>query len=202
MKKLKFLIILIFGFFGLCFADESITMTTYYPSPYGSYNQLDVSRSVTFKPQSNLAAIQALSSPQIGEVAYSSGDDKFYYNNTGTSGGWVALSGGSGGGVTMMSARSASTYNHAGACAYCYNLSAAAAYAMNGDTTNTYTDWRLPSASEAAVFEGTITATDTVWTSTSGQAGYGGYWYGIKLSDGSGSFNNYDYASYYARCVR
>ncbi len=40
MHKLKFLIILIFGFFSLCFAEESITITTYYPSPYGSYRQL------------------------------------------------------------------------------------------------------------------------------------------------------------------
>ncbi len=40
MHKLKFLIILIFGFFSLCFAEESITITTYYPSPYGSYNEL------------------------------------------------------------------------------------------------------------------------------------------------------------------
>ncbi len=43
MQKLEFLIILIFGFFSLCFAadeGETLTITTYYPSPYGSYRQL------------------------------------------------------------------------------------------------------------------------------------------------------------------
>ena len=40
MKKLKFLIIFILGSFSLSFADENITITTYYPSPYGVYNEL------------------------------------------------------------------------------------------------------------------------------------------------------------------
>ncbi|MFA6130197.1 MAG: tail fiber domain-containing protein [Candidatus Omnitrophota bacterium] len=40
MKKMKFLFIFIFGVFNLSFAEESITITTYYPSPYGSYREL------------------------------------------------------------------------------------------------------------------------------------------------------------------
>jgi len=40
MHKLEFLLIFIFGFFSLSFADETLTITTYYPSPYGSYSQL------------------------------------------------------------------------------------------------------------------------------------------------------------------
>jgi len=40
MRRTKFLFIFIFGFFSLSFAEESITITTYYPSPYGSYNSL------------------------------------------------------------------------------------------------------------------------------------------------------------------
>ena len=45
MKKLKFLTIFIFGLFNLCFAsDESITVTTYYPSPYGSYSYLQTDK--------------------------------------------------------------------------------------------------------------------------------------------------------------
>jgi len=40
MQKLKFIIIFIFGFLSLSFADETLTITTYYPSPYGSYNEL------------------------------------------------------------------------------------------------------------------------------------------------------------------
>ncbi len=34
--------VLFFAFNTFAFADESITITTYYPSPYGSYNQLYV----------------------------------------------------------------------------------------------------------------------------------------------------------------
>jgi len=157
--------------------------------------QIYAARSIILKPQSSLPS----SNQVTGELVYNDSDKKLYsYDGSA----WAALGGSTSTGVTMISARSASTYTHANAAAYCYNLSATAAVAMNGDTSTTYTDWRFPSASEAAVFEGTISATDNVWTSTSGQAGYGGYWYGIKLSDGSGSFQNYDYASYYARCVR
>ncbi len=45
MKKIKFMAISIFGLFNLCFAaEESITITTYYPSPYGSYNSLQTDK--------------------------------------------------------------------------------------------------------------------------------------------------------------
>lgn len=40
MRKLKFIVTFIFGFLSLSFADENITITTYYPSPYGVYNEL------------------------------------------------------------------------------------------------------------------------------------------------------------------
>ncbi|MFA4993409.1 MAG: hypothetical protein WC571_05525 [Candidatus Omnitrophota bacterium] len=40
MKRMKFLFIFIFVFFSLSFAQESITIMTYYPSPYGTYNSL------------------------------------------------------------------------------------------------------------------------------------------------------------------
>ena len=45
MKKIRFIAISIFGLFSLCFAaEESITITTYYPSPYGSYNSLQTDK--------------------------------------------------------------------------------------------------------------------------------------------------------------
>jgi len=40
MKKLKLLLVFIFGFISVSFADETLTITTYYPSPYGIYNEL------------------------------------------------------------------------------------------------------------------------------------------------------------------
>jgi len=40
MKNKELLFIFILGFFSLSFADETLTITTYYPSPYGVYNEL------------------------------------------------------------------------------------------------------------------------------------------------------------------
>jgi hypothetical protein len=45
MKKIKLIVISFFGLVNLCFAaEESITITTYYPSPYGSYNSLQTDK--------------------------------------------------------------------------------------------------------------------------------------------------------------
>lgn len=44
-KKVKFIVsalVLTLPFFTTCFAQENITITTYYPSPQGSYDNLDV----------------------------------------------------------------------------------------------------------------------------------------------------------------
>lgn len=96
---------------------EDITVTTYYPSPYGSYNQLATNRlavgdtntsgrldaadqppedgqiytarSVIFKPQSS----DPNANKVTGELIYNSSENKFkYYDGSG----WVAA-GGSGG---------------------------------------------------------------------------------------------------------
>jgi hypothetical protein len=102
-------------------------------------------------------------------------------------------------GVKMMSAESASTYTHANAAKYCYDLSAVAAVAMDGDTSTTYTDWRLPTVGEAAVFEGTISDTSYVWTATVTTTST--VWVSVRLSDGdwvSSAYTN----SGYVRCVR
>ncbi len=101
--------------------------------------------------------------------------------------------------VVAMSARSASTYTHADAAKYCYNLSAAAEVAMDGDTTTVYTDWRLPTVEEAAVFEGTITDS-YVWTATIYET-TSSNWIILSLSDGN--WNNFACSGYgYVRCVR
>jgi len=103
-------------------------------------------------------------------------------------------------GVSAISAETGSTYTHAAAAAYCYSLSAAAAYAMDGDTSTTYTDWRLPTVSEAAVFESTISSTNYIWTATVGDAGASD-WIFLRLSDGSWYYSSY-LSSHYVRCVR
>ena len=109
---------LIFGFGVLCcFAEESITITTYYPSPYGSYNELQTNklavgdtnvsggldagdqppangqiytaRSVIYKPQSGTPGFDA----REGELIYNNTDDSLYLYNGST---WVKQSGGGG----------------------------------------------------------------------------------------------------------
>jgi len=128
-------------------------------------------------------------------VVFSNSDKKLYsYDGSA----WAAVGGSASSGVTMISAESASTYTHAGACAYCYNLSATAAYAMNGDTTTTYTDWRMPTIGEAAVFEGTVTSTNYVWTGSTAAS----YWLQQRFSDGNFNTDSYSVNIYYARCVR
>jgi hypothetical protein len=103
-------------------------------------------------------------------------------------------------GVKMMSAEAVSTYTHANAAKYCYDLSAAAAVDMGGDTSTTFTDWRLPTIGEAAVFEGTITDTSYVWIATENST-VGSYWILLRLSDGEWTTNHFT-SSQYVRCVR
>ena len=97
---------LIFTFgYPLCFAEESITIATYYPSPYGSYNNLQTNklavgdtnesgsleagdqpptngqiytaRSVIYKPQGSLPASNA----REGELVYNNSDGSLYLYN-------------------------------------------------------------------------------------------------------------------------
>jgi len=103
--------------------------------------------------------------------------------------------------VIAMSAESATTYTHANAAKYCYDLSAAAAVAMDGNTTTIYTDWRLPTVGEAAVFEGTITSTNYIWTATMYEA-TNNNWLKLRLSDGKWGYNAESSTVNHVRCVR
>lgn len=108
---------LIFGFgVWCCFAqEESITITTYYPSPYGVYNELQsnklavgdtdgdlqltsadqppangqlyTARSVIYKPQSSLPVLDT----RKGEAAYSNADNSLYLYDGSA---WVKQGGG------------------------------------------------------------------------------------------------------------
>ncbi|MDD2702499.1 MAG: hypothetical protein PHC33_00615 [Candidatus Omnitrophica bacterium] len=116
--SLIFSLALFFSFLTLpinLFAEESITITTYYPSPYGVYNQLQTNRlavgdtdgndtlddadqpnrdgDIRLKAQAGNPA--AWPAGQIGQFAYSSTQDSLYHYNGST---WVA----SGGGGTCM----------------------------------------------------------------------------------------------------
>lgn len=88
LNKLTLLLFFIFALLITVFAEEeSFTITTYYPSPYGSYNQLSVHRSVTYLPVDK----DNLSDPQEGEMVYNSSDDSMYVYNGSK---WVAQGGG------------------------------------------------------------------------------------------------------------
>ncbi|MFA4843145.1 MAG: hypothetical protein WC658_04865 [Candidatus Omnitrophota bacterium] len=84
MKKLEFLIILIFGFFSLCFADESLTITTYFPSPYGVYNELQL--------YAHNPAVTTCDDAHKGTMFYKSTDDQVYVCKGATLG-WQAVGG-------------------------------------------------------------------------------------------------------------
>lgn len=99
-----------------------------------------------------------------------------------------------------LSAETARTYGHADAAAYCYTLSAAPVLSMDGNTSTIYTDWRLPTVSEAAIFERTITSENYIWTSSVRDA-TSNLWLGLRLSDGSWTVSGYT-SSTYVRCVR
>jgi len=104
--------------------------------------------------------------------------------------------------AVAISAETAGTYTHPNAAKYCYDLSATAAVAMDGNTTTTYTDWRLPSVEEAAVFEGTIASSSYLWTATiSPDPASASMWIALALS--GAAWNQYGNASAQkVRCVR
>ena len=135
---------LIFGFcVSFCFAEESITITTYYPSPYGVYNELQTNkfavggtngsggldagdqppangqlytaRSVIYKPQSSLPAFDA----REGELVYMNTDDSLYLYD-GFS--WVKQGGGGGCYVSYSGGCLTGFTNKgsAGSWGYCY----------------------------------------------------------------------------------
>ncbi len=127
-----------------------------------------------------------------GPTASTSAATKGYVDAAAGGGKWSA---------TAVSAEAAGTYNHANAAGYCRNLSATAQYAISGsDTVTTYTDWRLPTMDQLAVFEGLTASSNFLWTSTPYQSTLGA-WIILRLSDGNWSLNNY-YTGLYVRCVR
>ena len=75
MQKLKLLIIFIFGYFSFSFADESITITTYYPSPWGSYNDLTVANTLGIGTQSPLGKVHIHNTVAYNTAVTATGQD-------------------------------------------------------------------------------------------------------------------------------
>lgn len=100
---------------SFCYAEEQITITTFYPSPYGSYNALQTNKlavgdannddfltdadqpnrsgDIRFKPQTGNPNNWPVG--EEGQLAYSQVNDEFYHSNGSE---WVAQ----GGGTTVM----------------------------------------------------------------------------------------------------
>ncbi|MFC1658848.1 hypothetical protein ACFL1D_05650 [Candidatus Omnitrophota bacterium] len=113
MHKDKFFCIFALGFFVLfgimisssCFAQEEVTITTYYPSPHGVYDELQSQKSavgdtdgdnqlttadlpnrdgdIRIKPQTGDPATWPAGQP--GQIAYSADNETLYYWNSTTS---------------------------------------------------------------------------------------------------------------------
>lgn len=99
MKSLILLCILTISCAVLCFAeDETLTITTYYPSPYGVY------RNLRLNPGNEPGASDGL---DRGVMYFDQDLDKIrYYNNSG----WVNLTDGGGGGVWTENSVANSVY--------------------------------------------------------------------------------------------
>ena len=89
----------------LAFAEEvqkeEITLTTYYPAPYGDYTELTVD-TLYLNPRTDTPTEWDTTghSGAAGELAYAAGDGKLYYSNGSA---WVAEAGGGGGGGCYVS---------------------------------------------------------------------------------------------------
>lgn len=63
------------------------------------------------------------------------------------------------------------------------DMNATAAFAMNGDTTTSYNDWRLPSVEELNVFTYTVYDGTPLWTGTPSMVdGYNTYYTTLSLA--------------------
>lgn len=98
MNKTKIMLLFmafVMTFYSIIFAqsDETITITTYYPSPYGAYNELEVHRGVTYKPLDQLPTTDL----KEGELVYVDNNPsdntkgEFYYRGGGN---WQQFGGG------------------------------------------------------------------------------------------------------------
>lgn len=102
---------------------------------------------------------------------------------------------------TAMTVKSGSTMTHATAATYCRNLSAVAEFAIDGsNTSTTYTNWRLGTINELAIFEGITADTAYVWSTTL-KSTANGTWMRLRVSDGDWGTNTYSYSNF-VRCVR
>ncbi len=95
--KSIFLIFFLLFFFSICIFAEDITITTYYPSPYGVYNTLRL------YPNNNAAAGDACTN--AGEMFYNQTSNQILFCN-GSTNKWQSMA--AGGGVTTQNVVTAS----------------------------------------------------------------------------------------------
>lgn len=74
LLAIAFFLVLFFYSQSLSQNEDSLTITTYYPAPYGEYTQVEVSRSVTYEPVE-----QDDVSKEAGKLIFDDDVKKFYY---------------------------------------------------------------------------------------------------------------------------
>ncbi|MCX5708381.1 MAG: hypothetical protein NTY14_05365 [Candidatus Omnitrophica bacterium] len=113
MKKTILFSVLVLSVTAICFAQsnytESLTITTYYPAPYGEYRQLRVHQGLVLVPQTDLSNI---TSPQRGMIAFNGSDNQTYVY-LGASRGWQPLAS-TGGDALVNSVHTQSDCTNAG----------------------------------------------------------------------------------------
>ncbi|MDD5348061.1 MAG: hypothetical protein PHT59_05555 [Candidatus Omnitrophica bacterium] len=81
-------------------STDVVTITMYYPSPYGAFRDLEIRRSVKYKPLPDLSS-STIPGPAAGQLAYvknATVEGFRYYNGTQ----WLALAGGATAGTVIV----------------------------------------------------------------------------------------------------
>ena len=88
MKKLVVIFMAVVLFAGIAYAEEKITLSTYYPAPYGDYEKLTVETEF-LPPRMTTSERNLIPSPPNGSIIYNTTTDKINFRNPD---GWQILS--------------------------------------------------------------------------------------------------------------
>ena len=88
MKKLVVVFMAVVLFAGIAYAEEKITLSTYYPAPYGDYEELTVETEF-LPPRMTTSERDTITSPPNGSIIYNTVTHKINFRNAS---GWQELS--------------------------------------------------------------------------------------------------------------
>lgn len=88
MKMLVVVFMAVALFAGIAYAEEEISLSTYYPAPYGEYDKLTVDYEF-LPPRMTTAQRNAIPSPAVGSIIYNTSTGTINFRNAS---GWQELS--------------------------------------------------------------------------------------------------------------